>query len=249
LYARLSVWLVFAAAFGTALVTGLGAVPLIFLRARSDAWLGGGDAIAAGMMTAASIALLYEGGRDDVALTCVGVAVGALFMIGARRAASHRHTLTFGALRGADAVAALAIVGAMTIHSFTEGAGVGVSFGGGKTLGFLIAIAIAVHNIPEGLAVSLVLVPRGTSVTRAAAWSVITSLPQPLVAVPAFLFVEEFGSLLPLGLGFAGGAMVWIALTQLMPDALRLTSTRSAIIAAATSAAAMLALQAFLLGV
>src|SRR5215208_6180853 len=91
--------------------------------------------------------------------------------------------------------------------------------------------------------------PRPAGHERDAAWSVITSLPQPLVAVPAFLFVEEFGSLLPLGLGFAGGAMVWIALTQLMPDALRLTSTRSAIIAPATSAAAMLALQAFLLGV
>jgi ZIP family zinc transporter len=243
----LSVWVVFVVAFATALATGLGAVPLLLLRGRSDSWLGLGNAIAAGMMTAATIALLYEGGRDNVALTIAGVAVGAVFMIGARRVASHRHTLTFGSLRDADAVAALAIVGAMTIHSFTEGAGVGVSFGGGETLGFLIAIAIAVHNIPEGLAVSVVLVPRGTTVPRAAVWSVITSLPQPLVAVPAFLFVEEFGSLLPLGLGFAGGAMLWIAVTQLMPDALRLTSARSVMVAAAVSAGLMLALQAFLL--
>jgi ZIP family zinc transporter len=150
----LSVWVVFVVAFATALATGLGAVPLLLLRGRSDSWLGLGNAIAAGMMTAATMALLYEGGRDNVALTIAGVAVGAVFMIGARRVASHRHTLTFGSLRDADAVAALAIVGAMTIHSFTEGAGVGVSFGGGETLGFLIAIAIAVHNIPEGLAVA-----------------------------------------------------------------------------------------------
>jgi zinc transporter ZupT len=40
---------------------------------------------------------------------------------------------------------------------------VGVSFGGGETLGGLITAAIAVHNIPEGLAISLVIVSRGTS--------------------------------------------------------------------------------------
>jgi zinc transporter ZupT len=62
------------------------------------------------------------------------------------------------------------IVGVMTLHSFTEGIGVGVSFGDGAALGLLIATAIAVHNIPEGLAISLVLVPRGVSISRAAVW-------------------------------------------------------------------------------
>jgi zinc transporter ZupT len=46
--------------------------------------------------------------------------------------------------------------------------GVGVSFGGGEELGVFITAAIAVHNIPEGLAISLVLVPRGTPVWTAA---------------------------------------------------------------------------------
>ena len=121
------------------------------------------------------------------------------------------------AARRLDALKAAAFVSAMTVHSFTEGVGVGVSFGESATLGVLIAITIAVHNIPEGFAVSLVMVPRGTGVARAAAWSVVTSLPQPLVAVPAFLFVEQFHSLLPLGLGFAGGAMLWMVVTQSAP--------------------------------
>jgi zinc transporter ZupT len=72
----------------------------------------------------------------------------------------------------------------------------------------LIAIAIAVHNIPEGLAISLVLVPRGASVRSAAGWSIFSSLPQPLLAVPAYLFVEAFVGTLPAALGFAAGAMV-----------------------------------------
>ena len=115
-----------------------------------------------------------------------------------RRWLSRRDHLELGALRGADALKAFMIVGVMTAHSFTEGVGVGVSFGAGEALGVLIAIAIAVHNIPEGLAISLVLVPRGVRVRSAAAWSIFSSLPQPLMAVPAFLFVETFAPSWPL---------------------------------------------------
>ena len=118
-------------------------------------------------MAAASAALLYEGGREGIGLTVVGVTFGALFMVGTRAVLDHRKHLTFATLRGADAVKAAHLVGAMTVHSFTEGAGVGVSFGKGATLGVLIAIAIAMHNIPEGFAVCLVLIPRGTGVAPA----------------------------------------------------------------------------------
>ena len=140
------------------------------------------------------------------------------------------------------------IVGVMTVHSFTEGVGVGVAFGDGQALGALITTAIAVHNIPEGLAISLVLVPRGVSVLRAAGWSVFSSLPQPLMAVPAFLLVEWFEPVLGVGLGFAGGAMVWMVFAQLVPDALQTADTRSVVAVAAASAGAMIALQLVLLG-
>jgi ZIP family zinc transporter len=138
----------------------------------------------------------------------------------------------------------LLIVGVMTIHSFTEGVGVGVAFGGGETLGVVIALAIAIHNVPEGLAISLVLVPRGVSVGRAAAWSVFSSLPQPLMAVPAFVFVETFEPVLPFGLGFAAGAMLWMVSAELLPEAVREAPPRAVIAVGAVSAAAMVALQA-----
>ena len=238
---------VFVAALVTALATGLGALPLLLGR-RIEHLLGLGTAVAAGFMVGASVGLFREGVGTSAARTALGASLGVAFIVVTRRMLGHRSHVEFGVLRGADAVGALMIVGVMTLHSFTEGVGVGVSFGDGAALGTLIATAIAVHNIPEGLAISLVLVPRGISVSRAAAWSVFSSLPQPLMAVPAFLLVEWFEPLLPVGLGFAGGAMVWLVAAQLLPDALR--TSRRAPVAAATLAAAvaMVVLQLVLLG-
>ncbi len=58
--------------------------------------------------------------------------------------------------------------------------------------GVLTTLAIGVHNIPEGLAKATVLVGQGVPPRRALAWSVATCLPQPLVAIPSFMFVDAF---------------------------------------------------------
>jgi ZIP family zinc transporter len=231
---------VFIAALGTALATGLGAFPFVFARHPDRSWLGVANSLAAGFMAGASIGLLYEGGRYGVGRTLLGALVGAGFIWASGRLIQRRRELHIGALEGADALRALLIVGVMTIHSFAEGVGVGVAFGGQETLGVLIAVAIAVHNIPEGLAISLVLVPRGTSVRTAAAWSVFSSLPQPLTAVPAFLFVESFTGFLPGGLGFAAGAMFWLVVADLLPEALEATRRSTVALTMTGSALAML---------
>ena len=213
-----------AAAAATALATGLGAAPLVFARRPSRLWLGVANIIAAALMVGASSMLFYEGSRSDALKTFVGVVVGIATIALAARWLGRRESWSFGNLQGASARTAVIIVAVMTVHSVAEGVGVGVAFGDGDSVGFLTALAIAVHNIPEGLAISLVLVPRGVTVWRAAGWSVFSSLPQPLLALPAFFFVEAFGQALPIGLGFAGGAMIWKVVAQLLPDTLRLTN-------------------------
>jgi zinc transporter, ZIP family len=239
--------IVFAAALATALATGLGALPFLVAGSPQRSWIGIANGLAAGFMLGASIGLALEGAERSLGRTALGAALGVAFIAGAGALLRRDRELHVGSLQGADALRAVLIVGVMTVHSFAEGVGVGVAFGDGATLGLLIAVAIAVHNIPEGLAISLVLVPRGTSVAAAAGWSVFSSLPQPLMAVPAFLFVEAFTGFLPVGLGFAAGAMVWLVAADLLPEAVASARLRTVVLAVAGSAAAMLLFQVILL--
>ena len=61
--------------------------------------------------------------------------------------------------------------------------------------------------------------PKGASILACAGWSIFSSLPQPLMAVPAFVFVDRFRPVLPYGLGFAAGAMVFMVFLELLPEA------------------------------
>ena len=238
-----NVWTVLLAALVTALATGLGAAPFFVTRSMSRLWLGVSNAVAGGVMLGASVGLVREGVSYGVVQAVMGALVGLIFIVAVRRILAGREELEVGALRGADGLKAFMIVAVMTAHSFTEGVGIGVSYGGGEALGAFITTAIAVHNIPEGLAISLVLVPRGVRVLTAAAWSVFSSLPQPLMAVPAFVFVETFEPILPAGLGFAAGAMVWMVLAELLPEARKSAPAKAVWPAALASLAAMVAFQ------
>ena len=231
------------AALVTALATGLGALPFAFVHRPSRSWIGVASAIAAGFMLSASVVLLLEGATKSVWRTVLGVVLGGATVWFAHRRVGERDDLAVGALRGADARKAILIVVVMTVHSFSEGIGVGVAYGGGNEIGVFITAAIAVHNIPEGLAISLVLIPRGATVLAAAGWSVFSSLPQPLMAAPAFAFVEAFDRFLPVGFGFAGGAMAWLVFAELVPDARAELTSRRFAAAIGGSFAAMSAFQ------
>lgn len=246
-----SVWMVFIAAMITALCTGLGALPFLFVRDINKRWMGVGNALAAGLMLGASLGLIIEGVQMEAGLlrTVIGMGLGLVLVVLAHNLLKKQSAdFHIGKVQGADAISMLLIVGVMTVHSFAEGVGVGVSYGDGNAFGVLISAAIAIHNIPEGLAISLVLIPRGTSVWRAAGWSVFSSLPQPLMAVPAFLFVLVFRPFLPVGLGLAAGAMIWMVFNELLPEALEDMPRRIVYTTMTLAVLAMLAFQVLIAG-
>jgi zinc transporter ZupT len=225
------VFWVFIAALITALATGLGALPLLFLRDASERTLGAANAFAGGLMLAATQLLIVKGLDISPQRTAGGIVLGIIVIWIVAKVIHHDHDGhdeggDLSKLRSATLSGAVLIIAVMTAHSAAEGIGVGVSYGGGAELGVLVTIAIAIHNIPEGLAISLSLLPNGSSVRQAAGWSVFSSIPQPLLAVPAFIFVEAFEPVLPVGLGLAGGAMLWMVFSELLPDARERASLR-----------------------
>lgn len=234
---------IFLLALGTALATGLGALPFLWIKTPSSRWMGIANAVAAGLMLGASVSLVLEGQHASTWSTVIGVALGIVFIIVTRRFLPDHDKLHIGGENGLNTRRALLLFLVMTVHSFAEGVGVGVAFGGGQAIGLMIAIAIAVHNIPEGLAISLTLVPKGTPVWKAALYSIASSLPQPLMAVPAYLAVELFKPALPVGLGFAAGAMLWMVFGELLPESLK--DGRSARLTVGVAAVAMAAMLTF----
>ena len=209
---------VFFYAFLTAVATALGALPFLFVRQISARTIAYANAIASGLMLGACYSLVAEGAALGNLQTGGGAVLGVGFILVTQRYLRD-HDVQFGNIRGVDARRMALIVIVMTVHSVAEGVAIGASFAGDVTLAVLITGAIAVHNIPEGLAISAVLRPRGASVLSCAWWSFFSSIPQPIVAVPAFLFVEAFRPALPYGMGFAAGAMVFMVLVELLPDA------------------------------
>jgi len=215
------VWTVFLAATVTALMTGLGAVPFFFLKKINEKTIRLSTAAAGGLMLAACHSLIAEGVVYSSERVILGLIAGIIAIFISKRLIARNHDVYIANLSGANATKALLILGIMTAHSFGEGVGIGVSFSGeNQTLGMFITTAISLHNVPEGLAISLVLVPRGTPVWKAILWSIFTSLPQPLMAVPSFLFVQIFEPFLPVGLGIAAGAMLLMVFAELIPDAM-----------------------------
>lgn len=234
---------VFIAALVTAIATGLGALPFLIVPKISPRWMSLSHALAAGLMLAACHGLIAEGIALSPARVLIGILLGLVGIVVGHRLVADGGTHEIANLKGLDASKALLIVGVMTVHSFAEGVAVGVSFAGDGALAKFISTAIAVHNIPEGLAIALVLVPRGTPVWQAALWSIFTSLPQPLMAVPSYLFIEAFQPLLPMGFGLAAGAMIWLVFSELVPEANEHESSDNVAIAVTLAFAAMIAFQ------
>nr|XP_018675384.1 PREDICTED: putative zinc transporter At3g08650 isoform X2 [Musa acuminata subsp. malaccensis] len=220
---RVSVSTVAWLTLAMAAATGLGSVPFFFVELEPQ-YAGVCNGLAAGVMLAASFDLIQEGqiyGSGNWVV--LGILAGGIFILLCKKFLEQYGEVSMLDIKGADASKVILVVGIMTLHSFGEGSGVGVSFAGPKGLsqGLLVTLAIAVHNIPEGLAVSMVLASRGVSPHNAMLWSVITSLPQPIVAVPSFLCADTFHKVLPFCTGFAAGCMIWMVIAEVLPDAFK----------------------------
>lgn len=241
--------LVFVAGLATALATGLGAIPFFFVEEFSDRWNVGLWGIASGIMIAASLfGLISEGlqysDRGLPTLMVAGLVAGVVLVEGSERVLDRidldtdgqddaDHPLEAEAFADGDLKTLVLVLGILTVHSFPEGVAVGVSFaelgfeGGLDVFGIAVpllavfmTIAISIHNIPEGTAIAIPMRAMGLSKWRMVGAAVFSSLPQPIGAAIAFVFVTWAQAFLPFGFGFAAGAMIYLVLTEFVPEAL-----------------------------
>jgi len=228
--------IVFVAGLVTALATGLGAIPFFIYDDIPRRWNVGLWGLASGIMVSASLFGLVKEGLAEGTIWEIlpGVAVGVVLVIVSHRVITNTE-VNPRKYTEADFRKLLLILGILTVHSFPEGVAVGVSFAdlnltqGPMLLGYSIPIlavfmtvAISIHNVPEGTAISIPLRSMGVSKWKMVWWSVFSSLPQPIGAVLAFAFVRVAREFLPFGFGFAAGAMVYLVLTEFIPEALEL---------------------------
>ncbi|ETO30261.1 hypothetical protein RFI_06858 [Reticulomyxa filosa] len=200
--------------------SGLGGVPLYFVGELPPHVMGFCIIFAAGLMTGCSVVLFMEGLEHcNIMYAMIYTLLGAMLIHVIGYFITDTQDFHFVGLKGANASKALLIILSMSLHSLGEGISVGVSAQSEhESIGLLVVISLAIHNIPEGIATSLLLMSRGMNVWTASLFSVICNLPQPLMAIPSFLFMETFEHLLPFGFCLASGAMTYIVCSELIPE-------------------------------
>ena len=216
------------------LACGLGALPLEIKGLDPKRHTGLGYGFAGGLMLAASVYNLIQPGLQmaggdhhmgwqQVWPVLLGLLAGSAFLAWTDRYLSD-HSPSEAFMAGWGGRVGLLIFLAMTVHSIPEGVAVGTAYAAGAAqetdLGLYVAMAIAIHNIPEGLAVAVPLRSAGASIHRCFWAATITSLPQPIAAIPAVLVSWVFTPIMPILMGFAAGAMIFLIVLELIPEAL-----------------------------
>jgi len=143
----------------------------------------------------------------------------------------HAHmVMTGNRMPGAKRKVAL-LVGTITIHNIPEGFAIASAFATSTSLGWLVTLSIALQDIPEGLIVSAPLACYGVTTKRSFMWGAFSGLVEFMAAIGAFLFLRAVSSATPLALGFSSGAMTYMILSELLPDAMQAESRYAALAA------------------
>lgn len=210
--------------FLSGLATGVGAIPVLFIKAENpkltDALLG----FAAGIMLAATFFSLLLPALDigGIIVTIIGLVLGAILMSLLDKITPHMHFI-YGKEGPSTRLKKIWLfIFAITLHNFPEGLSVGLGFGSGNIkAGIIIATAIGLQNIPEGLAVALPLVAEGYTRGKSLLIATLSGLVEPLMGLLGFFLVSLFKPILPYGLGFAAGAMLYVISEEVIPESHR----------------------------
>ena len=216
----------------TFLMTSLGAAAVFFFRgelrpALQRALLG----FAAGVMTAATVWSLLlpaieqsaDAGRWPPWLpAAAGIALGVVFLAALDSAIPRLEgrKKQLSAARKQD----LLLITAITLHNIPEGMAVGLAFalaadGEGLAAAAALALGIGIQNFPEGAAVALPLLQEGETRGKAFLSGVLSGAVEPVFGIATVLAAALLQKLMPWLLSFAAGAMLYVVVEELVPQA------------------------------
>ena len=192
---------------------------------------------ASGVMIAASIWSLImpaldmsaDMGRLSFIPTAVGIGGGILFLLMLDKLIPHLHVnsnkpegINCSSLKKTTMLT-LAVV----IHNIPEGMAVGIVFAGTLDQGamitlagaFVLSIGIAIQNFPEGAIISMPLRSQGFSKNRSFVYGALSGIVEPIGAVITIIFSRFITPMMPYLLSFAAGAMIYVVVEELIPEA------------------------------
>lgn len=217
--------------------TALGAGCVFFMRGQLKAWLQKALlGFASGVMVAASVwSLLIPAmdmsdglGRMAFLPAAAGFLLGIAFLLLMDKIVPHLH---MGAQKAEGPKTSLKkttmLVLAVTLHNIPEGMAVGVAFAGilsshgVMTLAgaMALSIGIAIQNFPEGAIISLPLRGEGIGRPKAFLYGMLSGIVEPVAAFVTILLASAIEPVLPGLLAFAAGAMIYVVVEELIPEA------------------------------
>jgi len=219
------------ASFCAGMATFIGALPALlpfkYTRRAQGMMLGFGGGV---MLAASAFSLIVPGTQAAIAqgstqmqaalIMAMGLGLGAIFLKVTHDWLPHEHFFKgFEGRDGKNLKRIWLFIFAITLHNFPEGLAVGVNFANGDyTQGIPLAIGIGLQNLPEGLVVALSLVGQNYTALYALGISLLTGLVEPvggLIGVSIFSLAQ---SLLPWGMAFAAGAMLFVISDDIIPE-------------------------------
>ena len=222
-------------------VTAAGAALVFLFKDIKPKVLNSMLGFASGIMLAAafwslllpSLELSIESGMGDNAWipVIVGFGLGGLFILAADKVLPHVHNINDepkeGAVGNVDTMRrSILLVVAITMHNIPEGLAYGVAFGAlGRidslaeaSSALVLVVGIALQNFPEGAAVSIPLRRDGMSRKKAFFYGQASGIVEPIAAVLGALLSSQVQAILPYALSFAAGAMVYVVVSELVPE-------------------------------
>ena len=222
----------------TWLFTALGAAMVFFFKEINNKVLNIMLGFASGVMISASFwsllspAVEMSQGRSipPAFIVTIGFVLGAGFLWLADKIIPHTHfNLPKGENEGihTNLKRSILLVFSITLHNIPEGLAVGVAFGAaalnlnGVTLlsAMAVAIGIAIQNFPEGAAVSIPLRREGLSRRKSFFYGQASGIVEPIAGVVGAALVISMQNILPYALSFAAGAMIYVVVEELIPEA------------------------------